>query len=295
MRKLIKWIFILIGLLVFVIVVAGAILYFLGQRNLDKTYRDITVEVVTPPEEGAARDAALARGEHLVFAVSLCADCHGDDLGGKSFVDDGIFGSGDAPNLTAGQGGIGASYTTSDWVRALRHGVKPDDKAIRFMPAAKYAQLSDEDLIAIITYVTSVPPVDRETSELSLSILGTIIGGVMMDPGAEEIDHEAARPAAVEAGVTAEYGQYLVTIGACQDCHGEDLTGHTMPGAPSGPDLTQDGDVQGWTEEEFVKTLRTGLTPYGKTLDHEEMPWNYYTRMTDDELSAVWAYLVTLE
>ena len=66
-------------------------------------------------------------------------------------------------------------------------------------------------------------------------------------------------------------------------------------GPPPGPDLTQSGELGGWTEQDFINTIRQGVTPDGDTLDSEEMPWDYYTRMTDDELKAIWMYLQTLE
>jgi len=295
MRTFLKWIGILLLLLVVIVVIAGVVLYVIGRNNLNRTYANVTAEGVPLLDSEEAFAAAQARGEHLAFAISLCAECHGDDLGGKSFLDQAIFGSGDAPNLTSGQGGIGGIYSTEDWVRALRHGVKPDNTSIRLMPADKFYHLSDDDLVAIIAYVQNVPPVDRETEPLKLGPLGTIIAGVAMDLPAKAIDHTAERPAAVEPGVTAEYGKYLVTIAACQDCHGEKLDGKVSPLMPAAPDLRPGDGLAGWTEAEFANTMRTGVTPYGKVLDHEEMPWNYYTRMTDDELSAIWAYLQTLQ
>jgi hypothetical protein len=74
-------------------------------------------------------------------------------------------------------------------------------------------------------------------------------------------------------------------------CHGTDLTGGT-PGqlAPIGPNLAM---VKGWTEEQFMTTLRTGVDPSGHTLA-AQMPWQNLGRMDDDELSAVYAYITGL-
>ena len=60
-----------------------------------------------------------------------------------------------ASNLTKGQGGVGASYTDADFVRALRHGVRPDGKSFLIMPANLYAHLSDADVGALIAYIRS--------------------------------------------------------------------------------------------------------------------------------------------
>ena len=48
-----------------------------------------------------------------------------------------------------------------------------------------------------------------------------------------------------------------------------------------------------WSEEDFIATLRTGMTPSGHQLK-ESMPWKYFGQMTDDELKALWMYLQSL-
>lgn len=37
--------------------------------------------------------------------------------------------------------------------------------------------------------------------------------------------------------------------------------------------------------------MRTGVTPYGKSLDPEWMPWDIFMKMTDEELGAIWRYM----
>ena len=37
--------------------------------------------------------------------------------------------------------------------------------------------------------------------------------------------------------------------------------------------------------------MRTGVTPAGNSLDKENMPWDHFGKMTDDELEAVWLYV----
>jgi hypothetical protein len=39
--------------------------------------------------------------------------------------------------------------------------------------------------------------------------------------------------------------------------------------------------------------MRNGQTPSGRQLS-EEMPWQYYGQMSDEELSALWMYLQSL-
>lgn len=280
-----------LGVLLLLIIGAAVVLYLVASNAVNQTY-DVEAAPVAVP----TGSDTLARGEHLARAVSLCAECHGDDLGGKDFFEDGgaIFGSGWAPNITSGEGGLPADYTVTDWVRVIRHGVGRDDKSLLFMPSHYYNHMSDADLGALIAYMQSVPPVDRDTDEISLGPMGMIVVGIMMPRPAEEIDHDVL-PAAPETGVTAEYGDYLINIAACRECHAEDLDGDVPPGAPAGPDMTQNGDLGDWSQDDFVRAMREGLRPDGTVIDPDEMPWDSYTLMTDEELEAIWLYLQTLD
>lgn len=285
MRRVLKWVGIIVGVLLLIIIAAAAILYLRGNSQINKEY-DITVAALTIP---TGDEEALTRGQHISEAISLCAECHGDDYSGKEFMDSPVFGAGDAPNITPG--GIVADYTAEDWIRAIRHGVKPDGTSVKFMPSQHYYEMSDTDLAALIAYLQSVPPVDSDAEELSLGPVAVIlVGSGMLELPAEQIDHDGERPVAPEPGVTAEYGDYLVTIGGCMDCHGEALDGDVPPGAPAGPALTG----LDWSEQDFINTMRQGINPDGDTLDPEEMPWDSYTRMTGEELQAMWAYIETL-
>jgi mono/diheme cytochrome c family protein len=113
---------------------------------------------------------------------------------------------------------------------------------------------------------------------------------------AEVIDHGAPFAEAPAPGNNASYGHYLVSIALCTMCHGLDLKGAppVEEGAPAGPNITLYGASGGWSEAQFVNTLRTGVTPYGKALDEAFMPWPMYGRMTDEELGAIWRYLASL-
>lgn len=87
-----------------------------------------------------------------------------------------------------------------------------------------------------------------------------------------------------------------MSIALCPMCHGPDLTGGAPieEGAPPGPSLLPYGVSGGWSEEEFIRTIRTGLTPSGRALDGDVMPWEFYGGMTDEELIAIRQYVVSL-
>ena len=83
----------------------------------------------------------------------------------------------------------------------------------------------------------------------------------------------------------------------CTLCHGERLSGGTVPDeddGPKAPNITAGGALGSWTKSQFVDTLRSGITPEGQLLDFEFMPWNRFNQMTDDEMDAIWLYLQSL-
>jgi mono/diheme cytochrome c family protein len=60
--------------------------------------------------------------------------------------------------------------------------------------------------------------------------------------------------------------------------------------------LTPDKDtgLGSWTEEMFVKAIKTGKHQGAGRDILPPMPWNWYRNMTDEDLKAVFAYLQTL-
>src|SRR5215475_11744352 len=75
-----------------------------------------TYAVTVPATNIAADPALLERGHYLTTKVAICADCHGDNLGGKAMSDDMVFGRLYAENLTTGKGGIASRYTDEDFL-----------------------------------------------------------------------------------------------------------------------------------------------------------------------------------
>jgi hypothetical protein len=123
MRKLLKWIGIVLGGLVMFLVVAAGMVFVWTEVQFNHTY-NIQPKMLEIPSD----EKAIARGRHLEDAILDCTLCHGEDLGGGAFIDEpGLF-TIYAPNLTAGKGGAGAYFTDEDWVRAVRHGVGTDGK-----------------------------------------------------------------------------------------------------------------------------------------------------------------------
>lgn len=292
MKKVLKIIGIVLGSLVGLIVLAAAALYFVGTSRLNRTFDYPPSNLTIPTDE-----ASLANGKH--FVDTLCAGCHGQDLSGvENWFNAGPIGTIDSANLTSGEGGVGQTFTDEDFVRAIRHGVDPEGKAI-FMPAVvSTAHLSDEDLADIIAYIKSVPPVDHKTNGHHFGPVGRIMyaAGMLGNFPVDDVSHDA-HVTAPAPGVTVEYGEYLVNTHDCHVCHGPNLNGGPFPDPTIKvitPNITPGGDLSAWTEEDFINTIRTGKTPHGHELNPELMPWKDYSLLYDDELKAIWMYLQTV-
>lgn len=294
MKKGVKWIGIILGGLVGLIVIAAVASFAIATSKINKSY-DMPVTAVTIPSD----EAAIARGQHLVRAITGCDECHGDNLGGRLLIDDTAMGTFYGPNLTACAGGAGTHFSAEDWVRAIRHGVGTDGKPLLLMPAHEYNSLPDGDLGAILAYIESLEPVDNEVPETRIGPMAYMLA--LLEPDvvpAALIDHTAPPPAVVEPGVTAEYGRYLVDIGHCRSCHGAEMNGQPPPPMIDEPpplNLTPGGQLAGWSEEDFIETVFTGVTPDGRAL-REPMAsiLVHLRRQTDDELRAIFLYLQSL-
>ena len=124
----------------------------LGER---KTHRRIDVAVT--PVALRTDAASLERGRYL-FMSRGCAECHGADGAGKDVVNDGKGMLIHAPNITPAPGGVVAGYQPADWVRTIRHGVKPNGRPVMVMPSEDYNRLTDADLAALVAFVRQLPP-----------------------------------------------------------------------------------------------------------------------------------------
>lgn len=289
-KKVLKWVGIALAGLVALLAVALVVLYLVGTNKLNKKYQ-VSGENVPIPSDSAS----IQRGEHLA-TIFMCSDCHTANMGGQVFYTVPGMLTVPTPNLTSGAGGAAANFNDQDWVRAIRHGVGPDGKALFIMPSGAFHEMSDADLGAVIAYIQSLPPVNNLMPVRRVEIMGRVMMGLGMFPpfAADQIEHSSPPLAASQPGVTVEYGRYLTRI--CTGCHGADLNG--APFGPPGqevptPNLTPGGELASWSEQDFMTTFRSGLTPAGRKLS-DEMPWKYFGQMSDDELKAVWMYLHSL-
>ena len=201
-----------------------------------------------------------------------------------------------APNIS--KGGLTKDYTTADWDRIIRHGVKPDNTNAT-MPAIDYMALSDQEISDIIAYATSMPAVDGVQPDTTLGPVGRmLIATGKMPIAAELIDHKATTlDAPPETAINATYGEHIAQ--PCVGCHRLRFEGGPIaagpPDWPPAANLTQAGNLKDWSEKDFLTAMRTGVRPDGSNLNPIAMPWPILSQMSDLELRAIWAYISTLE
>lgn len=290
MKTILKALGALAVVFVVVAVVAGAVIYMVSNARMSTAY-SIGLEPVLVSE---APDV-IAKGEHLT-TIRGCRDCHGENMGGMTFIDAQPMATLYGSNLTAGKGGVMGQYTNEALARAIRHGVDEAGNPLLFMPSHEFFHLSDDDVGAIISYLRSLPPVDNEMPENNVGPVGRLLyltGQLPLLP-VELIDHEGARMEKPPVGPTAAYGEYLAT--GCTGCHGAGFSGGKIPGTPpEWPDaanLTPNPDtgLGLWTEADFFRAMREGKRPDGSDIS-PFMPWKVTAQMTDVEVAAIWAYL----
>ncbi len=98
-------------------------------------------------------------------------------------------------------------------------------------------------------------------------------------------------------------GEKLFAIGGCSNCHtakdGPILAGGDPLETPFGtfypPNITPDPEtgIGNWSEEDFIRALREGISPQGQPY-YPAFPFTSYTRMTLADLKALKAYLDTV-
>ncbi len=265
---------------------------YLGER---KMARKIAIAV---PEVAVSHDPArIAQGRYL-FNTRGCATCHGENGGGGVVIDSGAMLI-VAPNVTAGANSATSAYQTRDWVRTLRHGVKPNATPVMIMPSEDYNRLTDDDVAAIIGYVRQLPPVDGRAAQVRLPLMVKVMyafGGVR--DAAEIIDHTLPPALPVVPAVTLAHGAYVAN--SCIGCHGVNMSGGRIPGAPvewpATANLTPgQGSVMARypTAEAFQLMLRSGKRPDGSVIS-PVMPFPALGQMTEVDVHALHAYLQTL-
>jgi mono/diheme cytochrome c family protein len=289
-----------------------------GAAGIAQARWDRTFNIPEPYVEIRSDAETIDRGRYLVFGPAHCSYCHtppdlwerldaGEELpliGGYAF--ELPLGTITSPNLTPDlETGIGR-YTDGQLARMLRHNVRADGRAA--LPLMEFQNMSDEDVVAVISYLRSVSAVRNEVPDVEWNLVGKAMMALLIKPTAPAGTPPARSPA---EGPSIERGAYLAnSVANCAGCHsprnmadgsytGPRFSGGVMDvdGDPthfySVPNLTPDpktGFIVSWTEDQFV--ARFGV---GKLHPGSHMPWDAYKRMSEGDLRAVYRYLMSLD
>lgn len=293
MRNVLRYVSLAVGIVLLLLVILAGTIWMITEMRWNRGY-----DIVTEPIDYRVDADLLEKGRH-VATIRGCFECHGVNMEGKVFTDDPMLGRIVASNLTTGAGGIGTTYSDEDLVRSIRRGVKPNGKTVLFMPSHEYNVINKGDMTALIAYIRSMPPADNTLPVNKLRLGGRALYLITDDLHlfpAELIDPSLPMPTEEPQSVI-EHGRYLSTT--CMGCHGGTFSGGTIPGVPPfwppATNLTPGGNLAHWSTADFITSMRTGVTPEGRQLPNEFMPWQMLGSMTDEELSALFAYLQTLE
>ena len=249
----------------------------------DRAAPDLRVQIL--PER-------VTRGAEI---ASWCAGCHSKTKspplsGGINLSEEAKMPFGDLYPINLTPAGPLKDWTDGQIFRAIRHGVDEKGRRLPVMSSQAVGFLSDDDIQSVIAFLRTQPAVENVTPPPNPSFLAAIMSGAGMLP-------KRSRPTpdvivAPPRGPTVEYGEYTVTWMGCEECHGPNLAGGKPGFLPIGPNLRS---VKNWSVEGFITTMRTGKTPFGKQLDSLQMPWQALGKFSDQDLTAVHAYLQSLK
>lgn len=301
---MLKKILIGIFLLALAVIAGGASYFFLAYPHARPA-----------PDMQAPRTAeAVERGRYLAEALTGCAACHSpiDESRPGDFPQEGLRYAGRvfepemgfpgtlvASNLTSDrETGLGA-WTDGEIVRAIREGVSRDGRALfPLMNYPAYRQLSDEDALAIVAYLRTIPAVRRDAGRTDLDFPVNVIVRTLPQP------LEGPPPGLPAQGI--ERGRALIEVMMCGECHtprddrGNPVEGMRLAGGAPFPgpwgtvyaaNITSHpaAGLGAFSHEDLVRVFREGKNRAGREL--WVMPWSVTRNLTGPDLDALIAAL----
>ena len=304
----------LLILVVIILAITGSIIYIKTALPNVGAAPDLKIELT---------EARIKRGEYLSNAVTVCMDCHstrdwtrfsgpltpgtlgaGGEIFNQEFGFPGIFYS---KNITPYKL---IAWSDGEIFRAITSGVSKDGSPLfPVMPHPNYGQMDKEDIYSIIAYLRTLKPIQKDIPASTPDFPMNIILNTIPKPANFTTIPDKTNPEI--------YGKYLFNAAACSECHskaenGAKIEGMELAGGfefkmPGGllisPNITQDVEtgIGGWTEEAFLNKFKTYSDSNYKAPLVEKgnfntvMPWLMYSKMTDEDLKALYAYLKTVK
>ena len=307
MKRILKWVGILVGLVVLVAAAAGLYINF----------APFPTHPVKAPDLAVAPDSAMVV-EGRRIAGLLCRKCHmGEDgkLSGRHMADlPSEFGKAWAPNITHGPKSKLSGYTDGELAYLIRTGIKRNGQ---YAPPwmVKLPLISDQDLNSIIAWLRSEDPALQASDAVQPAPEPSFLAKFLVRIGAfAPLPFPTGPIAHPDTTDKVAFGRYLA-VGKvdCFGCHSPDfktmnpLEPEKTPGFFSGGNgmpnldgkviytrnLTPDPEtgIGNWTEEQFIKAVKFGQRD-GKPA--VEFPMEPYPQLTDYEVSSIFAYLRTV-
>jgi mono/diheme cytochrome c family protein len=262
-------------------------------------------------QAGAFAQGDAKRGAYLVKAAG-CVGCHTEAkkdaipfAGGRALKTP--FGVFYGPNITPHPAAGLGRWSESDFVRAMRLGLRPD--GAHYFPAFPYpsfTRINDADLRDLWAYLRTLPPSARPSQVHDLRFpfgwrfLVTGWKWLFFSPG--------PFPADPKQTPLLQRGAYLVeALGHCGECHtarnflGGPRRDRILAGTAKGPEgdkipnLTP-ARLKKWGDTDLKGFLQTGLTPDGDVAAETmgEVIRNTTGELTPADLTAMIAYLRSL-
>ena len=221
----------------------------------------------------------IARGKYVFGAAAGCG-CHtvpkqALNAGGRKY--DGPFGTVYSSNITPDEAtGIG-KWTDEQIITAIRSGRRPNgERLIPVHPYPVFNGMAEQDLKDVVTYLRSVPPVNKATPAKKITV--PMFESVFLPAWLATFAARETPPASAPTSGMPR-GEYLVrAVSHCGECHtprtitmavdnGRFLAGNPKGKGPEGsavPNITPDRETGlTWSEEQIADYLETGNRPDG--------------------------------
>lgn len=281
--------------------------------------RDIPIPDISLPMSAEA----IERGRYLANHVAVCMDCHSTrnwtyysgpitpgtvGKGGEIYDErSGLPGVVISKNITA--------YNLGDWsdgelFRVITGGLQKDGDALfPLMPYDAYRTMDERDLLAVMAYLRTLEPIENDVPDHQLNFpLNLIVNSIPRE----------AELRTVNRNDSIEYGEYLSNLGGCVWCHTptnatqqvimeQSLAGghefFVAGGLVRSSNISPNPEtgIGNWTLEQFIARFRQYQGDAGRTIPigvdgrNTIMSWSMFADMNDEDLGAIYAFLMQSE
>jgi mono/diheme cytochrome c family protein len=298
---------------------------FIITGLLSSSCNSTSNQMVTAVNDTGSVNARIRRGSYLVNAVCNCMHCHSDrdftkfsgpiiagteGKGGEEIAP-GIF----VRNITPYALG---NWTDDEIYRVLTTGIRKNgDTLTVYMPYTAYAKMPKEEIYSIVAYLRTLKPIAYKVQERNFNAIPRQVWTGLYKTAF--LNHAGEKIPLPSPGNTVKMGAYIVNAGNCNGCHtklnptntdfdqsmylagGDSFNMSELHFAVTSANLTPDSatGLGSWTEAMFLTKIKN----YRDTNAYKDnpgkynsiMPWTIVSKMNDNDLKAIYAYLRTIK